>query len=208
MKHLTAEQVQDRLGIRRPTLYSWVRQGKLHPVRAGRGLLFEEDEVLKLLGYGTTVSVWMGGGGAEAAKRRVREEIRRGARAYLRLQYLSAPTPDFVRGRIISTGGGEPVEEPGPGGLVFDALVDAKKTGKYLFLGSDESVWRIHDVRPEVSPSGEAYIALELAPVRAEEARSQRETRVREILQRMEQGLIVGRLAAYKREDLYGRRAR
>ena len=45
MKLLSSEEAQETLGISRPTLYLWVRQGKLTPQRAGRGLRFEEDQV-------------------------------------------------------------------------------------------------------------------------------------------------------------------
>ena len=59
MRLLSSEEAQDKLGISRPTLYLWVKQGKLKPRRAGRGLRFEEDEVMRLLGRGPHVAVWV-----------------------------------------------------------------------------------------------------------------------------------------------------
>ena len=49
IKLLDSGQVQDTLRISRSTLYLWVRQGKLKPKRAGRALLFSEEEILGLL---------------------------------------------------------------------------------------------------------------------------------------------------------------
>ena len=57
MRLLSSEEAQEKLGISRPTLYLWVKQGKLHPRRAGRSLRFDEAEVRGLLGQGPRVSV-------------------------------------------------------------------------------------------------------------------------------------------------------
>ncbi|MCY3023400.1 MAG: helix-turn-helix domain-containing protein [Planctomycetota bacterium] len=49
MDFLSSEQVQGALHISRPTLYLWVRQGKLKAQRAGRALLFREEDVRALV---------------------------------------------------------------------------------------------------------------------------------------------------------------
>jgi excisionase family DNA binding protein len=209
MKLLRSEDVQGRLGITRSTLYLWVRESKLHPLRVGRALLFEEDDVMRLIGRGTSVSVWIGASIGQEARNRIRQWVRTGARPCLRVQYLEAPTREFIRSRVIGTGAGEAIDHPAPGGTVFDSLVEAKKTEKALFLGSEESAWRIHDVRPETSPSGEPYIALELVPAAGgEAASSEREGRIRQILDRMKKGVIEGKVEPYRREDLHARGAR
>ncbi len=41
------------LGIKKPTLYLWVRQGKLVPRRVGKLLKFDEEEVRRLIRPGT-----------------------------------------------------------------------------------------------------------------------------------------------------------
>src|SRR5476649_2608944 len=132
MSNLTVEQAQQRLGIRRPTLYSWVRQGKLHPVRAGRGLLFEEDEVMKLLGRGPRVPIWIVGGGLEEAKNRVRSLSHTGVRPHFLIEYLESPTSDFVRARILAAGDGTEIQVPAPGGIAFDRFQEAMKQGDYV----------------------------------------------------------------------------
>ena len=49
MEFLSSEQVQQTLHISRPTLYLWVRKGKLKAQRAGRALLFREEDVQALV---------------------------------------------------------------------------------------------------------------------------------------------------------------
>src|SRR6188474_1094907 len=80
MRLLSSDEAQEKLGISRPTLYLWVRQGKLKPQRAGRGLRFEEDEVMRLLGRGPHVAVWIRGGRIEEARREVGRWVRANAR--------------------------------------------------------------------------------------------------------------------------------
>jgi excisionase family DNA binding protein len=209
MKLLKSEDVQGRLGISRSTLYLWVREAKLHPVRAGRALLFNEDEIMELLGRGTILAIWMAPGVTPEARNLVRQWIRTGARPHVLVQYLNPPTRDFIRCRVIGTGSGQAIEHPAPGGMIFDSLVEAKRTGKVMFLGSEESGWGIHDVRPETSPSGEPYIALELVPAKdGEGASSEREDRLRGILDRMKKGVIEGKVESFQREDLHARGAR
>lgn len=49
MEFLSSEQVQQTLHISRPTLYLWVRKGKLKAQRAGRALLFRNADVAALV---------------------------------------------------------------------------------------------------------------------------------------------------------------
>jgi len=56
MKLLTSEETQRLLRISRSTLYLWTRSGKLRPRRAGKALLFDEDEAMALLSQGNRVS--------------------------------------------------------------------------------------------------------------------------------------------------------
>jgi len=207
MKHLTAEDVQERLGIRRPTLYAWVRQGKLHPVRAGRGLLFEEDDIMRLLGRGTSVALWIAGGTLEEAKSRVRRASRSAAKPSYRVEYLESPTPEFIRAKLLSAGGAA-VESPHPGGAAFNDLLEAQKKGAFAFISHEESVWQVDDVRAETSPSGEPYLALDLVRMKAGDAGPVRNARLLEIVERMRAGAAKGALQPYRREDLYGRGAR
>lgn len=79
------------------------------------------------------------------------------------------------------------------------------KKGEHVFLGQEESVWHVSDVRPETSPSGVTYIAVELARV---ETGGARESKLREIVERMRAGVAAGVLEPYRREDLYERGSR
>jgi excisionase family DNA binding protein len=47
---LTMEEVQKKLGVSRTTVWSWVKQGILKPVKIGRFLYFRPEEVEELLG--------------------------------------------------------------------------------------------------------------------------------------------------------------
>ena len=163
---------------------------------------------MQLLGHGTSVAIWMAQGILEEAKSKVKQWVRARVRPLILVQYLQPPTKDFIRCRVAATGAGETIDDPAPGGMTFESLLDAKKGGQYLFLGSEESVWQVADVRPETSPSGVAYIALELVPLRQEGTASARDARIRGILERMEKGPIQGKLAPYRREDLHARGSR
>lgn len=163
MLQLSSEQTQEQLGISRPTLYLWVRQGKLHPRRAGRSLRFDEAEVMALLGRGPRVSVWVRGGRIEEARREVRRGVRSNQRPTFHLEYLASPTADFARGRVVSSGDGSEVLRAAPGGVLFDALAESMTRRDHVFVSHEQSVWVVHDVRAETSPAGESYIAVELA---------------------------------------------
>jgi hypothetical protein len=123
------------------------------------------------------------------------------------IEYLESPTSDFVRARVLAAGDGTEIQVFEPGGIAFDRFQEAMKKGEYIFQGHEESVWNVNDVKPETSPAGMPYIALELLRIPAG-ARSEREARLKEILARMEKGVITGKLTPYKREDLYERRDR
>src|SRR5262245_23505070 len=149
MKLLSSEEAQETLGISRPTLYLWVRQGKLRPQRAGRGLRFVQDEVLGLLGRGPRISAWIRRMRIEEARRAVRSQ----ERPSLLLEYQSPPSPDFLRVRVVSDGDGG---APSPGGVLFDSLLESMKRRDFVFISHENSVWSIHDVRAETSPAGDS----------------------------------------------------
>jgi hypothetical protein len=165
MKHLSSSEVQELLGIRIATLSAWVSSGKLHPKRLGRKLLFEEEEVLRLLGKEPRVPLWVERGTLEEAKSRVQSWARTGARPHYFLEYLEPPGPEWVRGKVLSADQAE-LPYPFPGGTEFNALLEAQKHGGYVFLGHEQSVWRINDVLPETRPSEGWYVALSLVRLR------------------------------------------
>jgi excisionase family DNA binding protein len=203
MKLLTSKDVQELLGISRPTLYSWVRMGKLHAVRAGRNLLFHEDEIRRLLGFSPSVGFWIVSGPLDGAKELARGWLRRGVRPFGRLEYLSDPGRDEINGRVASAGE-EAIQHPAPGGATFDSLVRAKTDADYVFLGSEESAWLISDVRPERSPSGEPYIALYLRRVARESGQAQMDRRKEEAVAFIREGFDV-RIPPFTREELHER---
>lgn len=47
---LTLVEVSDMLRVSRHTVRSWVRQGRLKPLRICRRLLFSEQEVMRFIG--------------------------------------------------------------------------------------------------------------------------------------------------------------
>jgi len=194
MKFIGSEEVQERLGISRPTLYLWVRQGKLKPQRAGRALRFDETQVERLLGQGPRVAVWVRGGGLEEARRDVGRERRGGVRPAFLLEYLGEPTAEFVRGRVASEGFG------------LDELIDAKKRRLHVFLSHEESVWGVHDARSETSPAGEPYLVVELTRWNGPGEGDERERRLRGFLRTMRAGL-TGRVDTWSRGELHGRGA-
>src|SRR5579862_165157 len=104
MRLVGSEEAQERLGISRPTLYLWVRQGKLKPQRAGRSLRFEETQVERLLGQSPRVEVWVRGGRLEEARRGAGRQARAGARPTFQREYLGEPGADFVGGRVLPGG--------------------------------------------------------------------------------------------------------
>ncbi len=161
-----------------------------------------------LLGRRPSVVIWIARGKLEEVKNRVKHWARGGGRAHYKIEYLDTPTPECIRAKVISAEGDATVEYPYPGGGAFNDLLEAQKKGDYVFVGHEESVWRLDVVTPETSPSGEPYIALELTRVRGLGDSSEREARVREILARMEKGMITGSIEPFKREDLYARRSR
>ncbi len=160
---------------------------------------------MRLLGRGPRVPVWILGGGLEAAKARVRRVSRSGGAPDFLVEYLDAPQKEFIRCRVIAVGGGAEIQVPAPGGSAFDRLVEALKRGDFVFLGQEESAWTLADVRPETGPTGTAYIALDLARVKAA---TEREGRLRDIVERMRGGVGAGTLDPYGREELHDRDAR
>ncbi|MBI3858501.1 MAG: helix-turn-helix domain-containing protein [Planctomycetes bacterium] len=202
---MSSTEAQEELGISRPTLYLWVRQGKLKPQRAGRGLRFQEDEVMRLLGRGPRVSAWVRRGRIEEAKRDVKRWARTGERPTVLLEYLTAPTPDRVRARVVAEGDGTEVRVPAPGGVLFDALLESMKRREYVFISHEESVWLIHDVRAETSPAGGAYIAMELERPGGPGEGGERDRSLKEFVGALRSGLYTGPVKPWKREELNGR---
>ncbi|HLY75617.1 MAG TPA: helix-turn-helix domain-containing protein [Planctomycetota bacterium] len=192
MKFIGSEEVQERLGISRPTLYLWVRQGKLKPQRAGRSLRFDETQIERLLGQGPRVAVWVRGGGLEEARREVARQARGGARASFLLEYLGEPGANFVRGRVL------------PGGLVADDLLEALRRRDHVFLSHEESAWALHDVRTETSPSGEPYLAVELKRSDGPGEGDERDRRLQDFLRTMRAGLTE-RVDLWARDKLHER---
>ena len=192
MNFIGSEEVQERLGISRPTLYLWVRQGKLKPHRAGRSLRFDETQVERLLGQSPRVAVWVLGGRLEEARREVGRQARGGARASFLMEYLGEPGADFVRGRVL------------PGGLASGELLEALRRRDHVFLSHEESVWALHDVRTETSPSGEPYLAVELKRPDGPGEGDERDRRLQDFLRTMRAGL-TGRVNPWTRDELHER---
>src|SRR5579864_8538153 len=193
MKFIGSEEAQDKLGISRPTLYLWVRQGKLKPQRAGRSLRFDEDEIDRLLGRSPRVGVWVRGGLREEARREVGRQARTGGRRSFLMEYLGDPGAGFVRGRVL------------PGGMPEDALLEAMRRQDHIFLSHEESEWVLHDVREETSPAGEPYVAVELTRSGGPGEGGERDRRLQDFLRTMRAGL-TGKVNPWTREELYERR--
>ncbi|MBV8881001.1 MAG: helix-turn-helix domain-containing protein [Planctomycetaceae bacterium] len=180
------------MGISRPTLYLWVRKGKLRAQKTGRALRFDEGEIERLLGRSPRVAVWIQGGRLEEARRDVAREVRSGGRPAFQMEYLGEPTADFVRGRVL----------PGSAGL--EGLIEALKRREHAFLSHEESVWGLHDVRSETSPAGESYIVVELKRSLGPGEGDDGDRRLRDFLRTMRAGL-TGRVKSWTRDELHGR---
>jgi len=205
MKLLSSEETQEKLGISRPTLYLWVRQGKLQPQRAGRGLRFEEDDVLRLLGRSPKTSAWIRRSRIEEARREVRRSVRANERPSLIFEYQAPPKPDFIRARVLSGGDGGEIRPAAPGGVLFDSLLESMKRRDYVFISHENSVWWIHDVRAETSPAGESYIAMELTRPSGPGEGDDRDRRLRDFLATLRSGIYTGRVTAWTRDELHER---
>jgi excisionase family DNA binding protein len=192
MKWIGSEEAQEKLGISRPTLYLWVRQGKLKPQRTGRALRFEETEIERLLGQGPRVAVWVRGGRLEEARRDVGRQARSGARSTFLMEYLGEPTADFARGRVLE------------GGPSLESLVESMKRREHVFLSHEESVWGLHDVRSETSPGGDSYIAVELTRREGPGEGDERNRRLGDFVRTMRAGL-TGRVRNWTRDELHER---
>ncbi len=205
MRLLSSDEAQEKLGISRPTLYLWVRQGKLTPQRAGRGLRFEEDQVLGLLGQGPQIAAWIRRSRIEEARRDVRRSVRANERPTLILEYQAPPTADFIRARVVSAGDGGPIRPPAPGGAMFESLLDSMKQRDYVFISHENSIWSIHDVRAETSPAGESYIAMELTRPSGPGEGDDRDRRLRDFVATLRSGIYTGRVKSWSRDELHER---
>lgn len=203
MKRLTSEEVQDMLRISRATLYLWVRRGKLKPERAGRALLFDEEEIMKLLGKKPVVEIWFGAGATlDESRSFVRDRMRGYGTPTACAEYLDDAVGDRMRVRVVSFGG-RPVEHP-DGGDAFVSFQKAMVGGQPLFLGNNElTAWAIDDVRCETQ--GASYIALVLKRVVGDLSGSGRENRVRKIFAEIRDNRFRGALIPYRREDIHER---
>jgi excisionase family DNA binding protein len=202
---LSSEEAQEKLGISRPTLYLWVKQGKLKPQRAGRGLRFDEDEILRLLGKGPQVAGWIRRGRLEEARRDVGRSIRSNVRPAILLEYLAPPKPEYLRARLVAGGDGGEIRSPAPGGVVFDGLLESMKRHDYVFISHENSVWWIHDVRAETSAAGESYIAMELVRPAGPGEGDERDRRLRDFVGTMRSGIYTGRVKSWRRDELHER---
>ena len=205
MKFMSSEEVQDQLGISRPTLYLWVRQGKLLPQRAGRALRFDETQVLRLLGRGPQVPAWIRGGRVEEAKLEVRRWVRSNVRPTILLEYLSDPGPSFARAKVRSSGEGSALPTPAPGGVLFDSLLESLKRRDWVFLSHEESLWVLHDVQAETGPGGDPYIAVELVRPQGPGEGDGRDQRLHEFAETLRRGLYRGPVKPWSRGELYER---
>lgn len=205
VSQLTSEQVQELLGISRSTLYHWVRTGNLVPVRKGRALLFREDDLMRALGRQPSTAVWVCTAPLAEARRQAAEWVRSGlgANVFVWIEYLETPRPDFIRAKVVYSGDHQPVTAQ-PGGMTFQALLRAQQEGAFLFLGHEDSVWRLHDFRIERGLR-EPYVALELARVVVGSDDAMRQRQIEELLDSMRQSPIR-EVPPYRREDLYARR--
>ncbi|HLY09904.1 MAG TPA: helix-turn-helix domain-containing protein [Planctomycetota bacterium] len=192
MRLVGSEEAQERLGISRPTLYLWVRQGKLKPQRAGRSLRFDETEIERLLGQHPRLAVWVRGGRLEEARREVARQVRTGAHPSFLMEYLGEPGADFVRGRVLA-------EDP-----PFEALVESMRRRDHVFLSHEESVWVLRDVRAETSPAGEPYVAVDLKRSEGPGEGDERGRRLQDFLRLLRAGL-TGRVVPWTREELHER---
>lgn len=205
MNNLSSEEVQKALGISRPTLYLWVRQGKLKPQRVGRALRFEEDEVMRLLGRGPQVAAWIRRGSLEEARRDVARGMQSNARPTALLEYLAPPEAGFIRARVAAGGDGGGIRSPVPEGVVFESLREAMSRRDYVFISHEDSVWSIHDVRAETSPAGGSYIAMELVRPKGPGEGDERDRRLREFVETMRSGIYSGRVKPWTREQAHER---
>jgi len=204
MRLLGSEEAQERLGISRPTLYLWVRQGKLKPQKVGRSLRFEEGELERFLGQGPQVATWIRGGRLEEARREVGRWARTKVRPAFLFEQLGVLSADFARGRVRSSGDGSELEPPAPGGRLFDSLVESMKRRDHVFLSHEESVWVLHDVQAETSPGGEPYIAVELSRRMGPGEGDERGRRLGDFIRTMRAGL-TGRVKSWTRNELHER---
>ena len=151
------------------------------------------------------VPVWILGGTLEAAKGQVRQAARSAASPRFLAEYLEAPGAEFVRARVVANGDETGIQVPDPGSAAFERLLEALNKEEYVFLGQEESVWHVTEVRLETSPSGIPHIEVELTRLKAV---SGREVKLREIVERMRVGVAADVLESFRRADLHDRGAR
>lgn len=204
MRYITTDAATEILGIARPTLYLWVRQGKLHPRRVGRSFRFSEDEVRDIVGGSPSMKVWLVQERTlQAAKATARDRIGRGIAASFAGREI--PAPAGTRLRIIGWDPDKPIATMSPGHPAYRRLMEAVRNREFAFLGSEESVHQVRDARIEESAAGEAYLAVTVHRVTAEEDPQARAAFLQAALARLEAGVIPGGVKPFRREDLYDR---
>ncbi len=199
MRLLSSDEVLQVLGIKKPTLYAWVRRGKLQPYKVGRLLKFDEDEVRAMIRRGATYA-WVFDGPLATAVELARGRVGNGPADY-RLEYLEPPKAMSARVRI-------QVRHPrsddwidifSPNGTYFAPLERLKSGGGYLFLGTLDP-WRIADLRVEEGPEGERFLAAFV-----ERALGPEPGPSSEALRRLEEGIFPGPVPKWTRDELHDR---
>lgn len=195
---LTPADVMKILRISQPTLYLWLRQGKLKAIRIGGGQLrFLEEEIMKVIGK-ELVPMWIAEGKSiEEARMKAHTAIIGGIQAFAKVEYLSDPTRDIVRVRVAAPSDAKPY------GLSWNALADAKRAGSYVFLGAACSIWKVDDLRAEEFPGVGTTIVIYLK--RISDTENDKRKKVEEAIKVMKEGNISGKIEKYNREDLHER---
>lgn len=193
---LTSADVEEILGISRATLYKWIKMGKLTPIKVVGQLRFREQNIMALIGKLPSTSLWIAEGTLDSARIEVKNKIRGGADPLIYVEYISDPSQDRIIVKVLS-----PIS---PGGTTWNALVDCKNKSSFVFLGSEESVWHIDDIRSERAITGKEFVAIYLVRVRSERS-EMREQKIKKAIAVMQEGIIAGKIARFKRDDLYER---
>ncbi|MEW6025745.1 MAG: helix-turn-helix domain-containing protein [Planctomycetota bacterium] len=161
-EYLTSEEVMSLLNIARPTLYLWVKLGKLTPIKMeGKLLRFSRLEIERLLPPNKTgVYAWVSTSNDKAKAIAEIQNHLNGQPEY-KFIYLDESRPDRFKARILikDTKSGKWID-PGtaPGGMTLRGVTDLHKKGGYIFLGTQEP-WQIESIRIE-NDGCSNYIAI------------------------------------------------
>ncbi len=193
MNYIGTQEVIRILGIKLPTLYAWVQRGKLNPRKVGKLLRFDEEEVRAMI-VARSVQAWILRGGLRSAREKARGHLAERAPDY-RLTYLEPPKPDeaCVRIDVFDAGRRAWVAATDVSGIEAAVKGDA-----WLFLGTLDP-WKVKDVRPEES-GGRSYWAAWI-----EKVGETGEAELSDVLKRLDEGVIVGKLEPWTRDDVHER---